>query len=128
MNHPWGISGPEFLWLYAAGLAGAVVWVVVVRARARRPEPTPGPAVSLDELAFLAGGARRLVELSIARLVAAGRLRVNRTGTLTSTVKRPPGEPLDAAVHAALGRRPLRPATLIPKVDAASTPNGSPPR
>ncbi|MFG3547810.1 hypothetical protein [Streptomyces sp. NPDC047725] len=39
MNAPWGFTGPEFLGLYAAGFAVAVLLGVAVRQAARRFSP-----------------------------------------------------------------------------------------
>ncbi|WP_330277934.1 TIGR04222 domain-containing membrane protein [Lentzea sp. NBC_00516] len=90
MQRPWGLSGPEFLQLYWIGLALAVLVAIVVRVRVRAGHSTqPVRSLDMDELAYLAGGPRRVVETSIARLLTAGELRTSRRGTVqvTSTTK-----------------------------------------
>lgn len=105
MNHPWGISGPAFLWLYAAGFVLAVGWAVAVRRQARRPRVAePTPVLTREQLAYLAGGPRRVIELSIARMLWDGTIRINRDGWLTPTTTNPPADRLDRAVLAAIGR------------------------
>ncbi|SER31448.1 TIGR04222 domain-containing protein [Lentzea xinjiangensis] len=101
MQRPWGLSGPEFLQLYWIGLALAVLVAIVVRVRARAGHSAqPVRSLDMDELAFLAGGPRRVVETSIARLLTAGELRTSRRGTVqvTSTAHSP--NPVDRAVIA----------------------------
>lgn len=83
---PWGLSGPEFLQLYWIGLALAVLVSIVVRVRVRAGHNTqPARSLDMDELAYLAGGPRRVVETSIARLLTAGELRTSRRGTVQVT-------------------------------------------
>ncbi|MFD4640661.1 TIGR04222 domain-containing membrane protein [Lentzea sp. NPDC058436] len=83
---PWGLSGPEFLQLYWIGLALAVLVSIVVRVRVRAGRSTqPVRSLDMDELAYLAGGPRRVVETSIARLLTAGELRTSRRGTVQVT-------------------------------------------
>ncbi|GHH63612.1 TIGR04222 domain-containing membrane protein [Lentzea cavernae] len=82
----WGLSGPEFLQLYWIGLALAVLVAIVVRVRVRAGHSTqPVRSLDMDELAYLAGGPRRVVETSIARLLTAGELRTSRRGTVQAT-------------------------------------------
>ncbi|MDX3662397.1 TIGR04222 domain-containing membrane protein [Streptomyces sp. ID05-26A] len=83
---PWGLSGPEFLQLYWVALALAVLVAIVVRVRVRAGHGTqPVRSLDMDELAYLAGGPRRVVETSIARLLTAGELRTSRRGTVQAT-------------------------------------------
>jgi uncharacterized protein (TIGR04222 family) len=102
--HPWGLSGPEFLWLYSAGLVVGLVVAFGLRVAARRPrlaEPPRRPAP--EELGFLAGGPRHAVQVAVARLVGTGAVRVDRRGTLTALAGGgPTGHPLDDAVLAEL--------------------------
>ena len=104
MDHLWGISGTLFLLLYAVVLAGLTVFAVVVRRRVLAP-PTyqPVAATDLPALAYLANGHYRLVELAVARLLAAGAARVNRAGMITGLAVTP-DDPLDAAVLRAMGK------------------------
>ncbi|MCP2248776.1 TIGR04222 domain-containing membrane protein [Lentzea aerocolonigenes] len=86
MQRPWGLSGPEFLQLYWIGLALAVLVVVIVRVRVRAGHSNqPVRSLDMDELAYLAGGPRRVVETSIARLLTSGELRTSRRGTVQVT-------------------------------------------
>jgi uncharacterized protein (TIGR04222 family) len=120
MNNPWGLSGPEFLWLYGTGLVVTVAWAVAVRMRARRPRMAePPPVLDLESVAFLAGGARRLLELSIARLTARGFVRINRRGTIKAVASgTEPTEPLDVSVLNTLGGRSPLVSKLIRDVNA----------
>lgn len=104
--HPWGLSGPEFLWLYVIGFAVGFVVAVGVRRRVRRPRPAEPPAaLDVVELGFLGGGPVNAVEVAVARLVGAGIVRVNRSGELSATSgARPTGQPLDDAVLGELDR------------------------
>ncbi|MGI5501551.1 TIGR04222 domain-containing membrane protein [Lentzea sp. CA-135723] len=82
----WGLSGPEFLRLYWIALALAVLVAIVVRVRVRAGRSTqPVRSLDMDELAYLAGGPRRVVETSVARLLTAGELRTSRRGTVQAT-------------------------------------------
>ncbi|MDX8031839.1 TIGR04222 domain-containing membrane protein [Lentzea sp. BCCO 10_0856] len=90
MQRPWGLSGPEFLQLYWIGLALAVLVAIVVRVRVRAGHSNqPVRSLDMDELAYLAGGPRRVVETAIARLLTSGELRTSRRGTVqvTSTTR-----------------------------------------
>ncbi|OLF15548.1 TIGR04222 domain-containing membrane protein [Actinophytocola xanthii] len=114
MDHLWGISGPAFLGLYTAGLALALAAAAAVRSAVRRP-PAPDPAPTLDELdlAFLAGGPKRVIETVVARLVDSGRLRTSRAGTLTTTTDERGTNPLDQLVMERVGRGGAGVGTLV---------------
>lgn len=74
MGHPWGISGPSFLLLYGAVLAVAVVLVAILYRAVRRPYGAkPEPDGDVNILAYLCGGASRVVETSLAQLIEQGR-------------------------------------------------------
>ncbi|WP_434447924.1 TIGR04222 domain-containing membrane protein [Lentzea sp. E54] len=95
----WGLSGPEFLQLYWIGLALAVLVAIVVRVRVRAGHSTqPVRSLDMDELAYLAGGPRRVVETAIARLLTAGELRTSRRGTVQATSTTQSLNPVDRAV------------------------------
>lgn len=93
------MSGPEFLQLYWIGLALAVLVAIVVRMRVRAGHSTqPVRSLDIDELAYLAGGPRRVVETAIARLLAAGELRTSRRGTVQATTSTQSKNPVDRAI------------------------------
>lgn len=104
--HPWGLSGPDFLWLYAAGLVAGLAVAIGARMRVRRPRLAEPPG-RLDpaELGFLGGGPVNTVQVAIARLAGAGLVRVNRSGEVSTTSSTTStGHPLDDAVLAQLAR------------------------
>jgi uncharacterized protein (TIGR04222 family) len=104
MDHPWGLSGPAFLWLYG---------VVFLRWSVRRPRlAEPVPVGDADVVAHLTGGPARVVETSLARLVEQGVVRVTRTGMITRTTATV-ADPLDQAVLDQLGGRTRRVAELV---------------
>lgn len=86
MNHPWGLSGPAFLWLYAVGFVLALGFAIHWRRRARAVELTE-PARLADEhqLGYLAQGPRRAVEVALARLLAGGGAHISRSGAIVPT-------------------------------------------
>jgi uncharacterized protein (TIGR04222 family) len=99
MQRPWGLSGPEFLQLYWIGLALAVLVAIVVRVRVRAGHSSqPVRSLDMDELAYLAGGPRRVVETALARLLTAGELRTSRRGTVQATAATSSLNPVDRAV------------------------------
>ncbi|GAB3478743.1 TIGR04222 domain-containing membrane protein [Amycolatopsis cihanbeyliensis] len=89
MDQPWGISGPEFLLLYGGLLVIPAVVVAVLLAagrraaerRAREQERLP----SIYHLAYLVGGAERVVDTAIASLLERGSLRVSSSGAFQVT-------------------------------------------
>ena len=99
MQRPWGLSGPEFLQLYWIGLALAVLVAIVVRVRVRAGHSgRPVRSLDMDELAYLAGGPRRVVETAIARLLTTGELRTSRRGAVQATSTTQSLNPVDRAV------------------------------
>lgn len=99
MQRPWGLSGPEFLQLYWIALALAVLVAIVVRVRVRAGHSSqPVRSLDMDELAYLAGGPRRVVETALARLLTAGELRTSRRGTVQATSATSSLNPVDRAV------------------------------
>jgi uncharacterized protein (TIGR04222 family) len=101
MQRPWGLSGPEFLQLYWIGLALAVLVAVVVRVRVRAGHSSqPVRSLDMDELAYLAGGPKRVVETAIARLLTTGELRTSRRGAVQVTSTAQSLNPVDRAVIA----------------------------
>ncbi|HEV8561548.1 MAG TPA: TIGR04222 domain-containing membrane protein [Actinophytocola sp.] len=101
MDQPWGLSGPQFLALYAMGFAGALVVMFVVQALLARVGPRGvGADVRLDvyEAAYLAGGPHRLVDTAVAALALRDKVLVNRRGRLTPVEGATPNDPVEAAV------------------------------
>jgi uncharacterized protein (TIGR04222 family) len=86
MNQPWGLSGPQFLGVYAAGLAAVFVIALLTRQLVRRLPAGPGPAAAGDlnlyQAAYLAGGPHRAAQVMVAELTQAGALRVSSAGNI----------------------------------------------
>lgn len=117
--HPWGLSGPEFLWLYAAGmvLGGAVV--LYARRWAGRRTPAEEPStVDYAEVAYLAGGTDRVVDAAVARLVHSEQFRVSRKGVLSAPTDPASEHPIDRDVHQALGHRSMKAYQLRKRIKA----------
>jgi hypothetical protein len=84
MGQPWGLSGPQFLGVYAAALAAVIIVVLLFR-RAMRSVPGTFPATELSpyEVGYLSGGPRRAAEVIIAELAGTGDLRVDSRGRIS---------------------------------------------
>ncbi|MBP2330853.1 uncharacterized protein (TIGR04222 family) [Kibdelosporangium banguiense] len=109
MNHPWGISGPAFIWLYIGAFGLALVALLVMR-RVRRSGSigrTGSEPLTVEETAYLSGGWPRMVESAIAGLVSRNVIRVQRTGYIykvSGTDHRPESELEELVVGAVDGR------------------------
>jgi uncharacterized protein (TIGR04222 family) len=106
---PWSLANIEVTLGYVAALAAAAVWA---RAVIRRPAPRvpnpPAAPLTVAELAYLAGGPRRVVDAVVTRLLDVGALCIDRDGTLRRTgdgESRPAAdaEPVAGAVLVAVG-------------------------
>lgn len=99
MGQPWGLSGPQFLVVYAVGF-GAVLLITAVVRQVLRGLPSRRPVRQLDhyEVAFLAGGKQRVAEVVIAEMVDRGALRVDSKGRLTPADPSALGGPFAAAI------------------------------
>jgi uncharacterized protein (TIGR04222 family) len=88
MGQPWGLSGPQFLGVYAAAIAAAIIIVLLFR-RAMRTVPGAFPATELSpyEVGYLSGGPRRAAEVIIAELAGTGALRVDSRGRISEAVR-----------------------------------------
>jgi uncharacterized protein (TIGR04222 family) len=97
-GQPWGLSGPQFLGLYAAGI-GLTVAIPVIFRQVIRHMPGHQPSRELDpyELGCLAGGPQRAAEVVVADMVTSGALRVASSGRLSE----PYGPALARSPHAA---------------------------
>lgn len=107
-EHPWGLSGPAFVWLYLLLLLVPIVvgplWLRVVKQRqARRGEAGRDRPLSVYQVAYLAEGADQATDTVIAVLVDQGRLRVNSAKKLHA-VGIAPEEPLEREVSDAAHR------------------------
>jgi uncharacterized protein (TIGR04222 family) len=100
MNGLLNLSEPGFLAVYLVGLSIAVQWARVARRRTRRGKGVrPRRPLSLEELAYLAGGPRRVTETAVTRLVESGALRLAPHGTVQAAGS-PSRDPIDEAVLA----------------------------
>ncbi len=103
----WGISGPDFLAVFAG--AAVVFGLLALMDRflvTRRATGSPRRQAEPVEVAYLNGGAARAVHASLAGLRAAGLVEVAPTGALNVTGALPAGvSRLDHAVYEAAVRR-----------------------
>jgi uncharacterized protein (TIGR04222 family) len=87
MNQPWGLSGPQFLWIYGAGVAAFVaaprLLVLFGRAFGTASPRVPGLVLDAYEVGYLAGRAERAAEVVIGELTASGALRVDSVGQIS---------------------------------------------
>jgi len=84
MGQPWGLSGPQFLGVYAAGIGLTIVIPFIIR-QVIRGLPGRRTRRELDpyEVGYLVGGPRRAAEVVIAEGVDCGALRVDSSGRVT---------------------------------------------
>ena len=84
MGQPWGLSGPQFLGVYAAGIGLTIVIPFIIR-QVIRGLPGHRTRRELDpyEVGYLVGGPRRAAEVVIAEGVDCGALRVDSSGRVT---------------------------------------------
>ncbi|MCX9190691.1 hypothetical protein C3Y87_04540 [Carbonactinospora thermoautotrophica] len=75
-------------------------------------QPWDAHELGVLESAFLAGGPRRVVDTVLVAMVWEGRLRASRNGTLSAVIYAP-RNPVEAAVHAALGPGNLRQVAAV---------------
>ncbi|MGH3859368.1 TIGR04222 domain-containing membrane protein [Actinokineospora sp.] len=112
MNEPWGIAGPDFLRIYLVAFAFALLFALAVRimvragsADSRAASGAIGPGqLTVDELACLAGGARRVVETAVARLIDRDKVRPSRKGTVRVVEGSTATDPIDQAVMSDIRR------------------------
>lgn len=114
MGQPWGLSGPDFLALYAGVLAAWCAVVVLVRAEVRGFSFQPARYVpGLYERAFLNGGSDRVADTALAGLIEDGSIRATRSRQL-HRIKADGADDAQRAVLSVLGREsglaPLRTA------------------
>ncbi|MDQ2588645.1 hypothetical protein CKY47_32755 [Saccharothrix yanglingensis] len=114
VERPWGLSGPEFLELYWIALALSSAFAILVRVRLRGSRGgVPAGVLGVAEIAYLTGGPRRVVEASLAGLLAAGALVPARNGSVRLNGSPNADHPVDRAVLADAGRHRYRTMTLL---------------
>jgi uncharacterized protein (TIGR04222 family) len=116
MDELWGVSGSQFLLLYADGLLVALTVALVMRWRARRSlEAEGGAPLGLAELALLAGGPYRAAGAVIAWMVERRAVLLTGTGRLmaAATVG---AAPVETAVLRAIDRAPSEVAAVASEV------------
>src|SRR6185437_6661452 len=90
MGQPWGLSGPEFLGVYGAGMAVMIVVPLLVRQLIRVSagggrQVLAGPELDAYQAGYLAGGAKRVAQVIVAEWTESGALRVNSEGRISVT-------------------------------------------
>ncbi|GAA2781169.1 TIGR04222 domain-containing membrane protein [Crossiella cryophila] len=104
MTETWGLTGPQFLLLYGAGMLVSIVVAVWARRSSRRGRHGPPVGrLSPDDIAYLAGGGAQVVLAAVARMLEHNMVRASRDGTLTVT-RVLPQHPLDREIVAMLNR------------------------
>jgi uncharacterized protein (TIGR04222 family) len=84
MDQPWGLSGPQFLGIYAAAIVAQIIIVVLFRRAVRRVPGSPAAlTLSPYDVGYLQGGSNRAAEVVIAGLAGIGALRVDSTGKIS---------------------------------------------
>ncbi|MGX7826748.1 TIGR04222 domain-containing membrane protein [Actinokineospora sp. 24-640] len=118
---PWGISGPDFLRIYLVGFAFVLLFAAAVRIAVRAGTPVGRSAaglvradlLSVHELAYLAGGPRRVVETTVARLLDLGKLKANRQGAVRVVAGATATDAVDLAVLTDAQRYANRTVSLL---------------
>lgn len=105
--NPFALVGLDFLWFYLPLVLAAVAFAVGVQ-RALRGPGTTGDEPELDwaDASYLTGGKHRLAAAAVARLAAAGCVRVSTDGTTLEPLGRP-GRGLNAVEEAVYTALPL---------------------
>ncbi|MGE3255804.1 TIGR04222 domain-containing membrane protein [Pseudonocardia sp.] len=97
----WLVMAPHLLLAAGGAAVTAWAWAVSLRPPGRAH---PGAQPDVDELAYLAGGPRRVVEVAVARLVRSGALEVRARARVR------PRDPGGAAARPIRGGAPADPA------------------
>jgi uncharacterized protein (TIGR04222 family) len=110
MGDTWGISGPDFLAIYAVLLALATVVAVFDRRRRLRAgaggRPMPGEVLDTYEAAYLNGGPQLVAAAALASLRQALAIRVS-DGRPVTTAELPAGaHPVERDVYRAVEKLP----------------------
>ncbi|WP_435124738.1 TIGR04222 domain-containing membrane protein [Actinacidiphila sp. bgisy144] len=107
MQHQsWGLSGPQFLALYAvlavvAVAAVPLLWSPLRTARAHTGRPV-GTRSDVYTLALVSGGGKRVVDTAVQALLAAGQVRVSRDHRIRPVSGATAAEPVQQAVLSAI--------------------------
>jgi uncharacterized protein (TIGR04222 family) len=109
MDNPWGISGPDFVWLYIGAFGLALIALFVLRRMGRsgalgRAGHEP---LTVEETAYLSGGWLRVVESAVTGLVERNVIRVERNGyiyAVSNPELGPESEVEEAVMRAVDGR------------------------
>ncbi|MGE3284662.1 MAG: TIGR04222 domain-containing membrane protein [Pseudonocardia sp.] len=109
----WLVLAPHLLLAAGGAAVAARAWLASLRPPGRAH---PGAQLGVDELAYLAGGPRRVVEVALARLVRSGALEVRPRARV-----RPRGAGAAASGSrpgaSGAGRRPAPPPDAAPSPD-----------
>ncbi len=104
--NPFALVGLNFLWFYVPLVLAAAVFGLAAQLALSGPGPQPhddDPQLDWADAAYLAGGKHRLVSAAIARLAAAGRVRVTADGRTLEPHGTPDGlSPVEAVVFESL--------------------------
>ena len=115
---PFDLNGMEFLQLYCVLLAFAVFAGQIIPSL-MRPAGRPRSIGDVEQIAFLAGGIRRLSESVVAKLMAAGGLAVSAKGQVNLVSRDVATTPLEKAIlNTAM---PIRWKYLMGRVEPSAT-------
>ncbi|WP_409493286.1 TIGR04222 domain-containing membrane protein [Amycolatopsis sp. cmx-11-12] len=85
MNDPWGISGPDFAWLYALAIALPFAIAGLHTLWLRRGFHDGGRLPNVQHVAALAGGTSRVTETVVAAMLEREQARLGGSGRLYRT-------------------------------------------
>jgi uncharacterized protein (TIGR04222 family) len=105
----WGISGPEFLWLYGALCVAATIWVVLWRRAAGGPvAPGADPDLGIHELAMLGDGPQLAITSAATQLMRDGALKRGASDGMLVTAGElaEDADPLERSVFETVARQP----------------------
>jgi uncharacterized protein (TIGR04222 family) len=123
MGQPWGISGPQFLGLYLAGMAATLVVARVLPAAILWiPRRRISRELTTAEVGYLAGGRKRAAEVILADLVERGSWRVDSSGHVTMPDGAVGGGPYAAAAET------IARASRAPRPTPSASASGTAPR
>jgi uncharacterized protein (TIGR04222 family) len=105
-SSPGAIQGPDFIKLYIGLIAVGVTVMLLVQGTMLTPRGRPGTAVSdlsSNEMAYLAGGGARVLEVGLFRLHQAGTIQLDAAKQTVTLVGRLPARatPVETAIGAA---------------------------